>query len=54
MTLDHEDIEAIAAAVVRKMGMAPGRDLAKIADMPLKERQKYWKSVRNNQKKKAA
>ena len=49
-TLDLEDIENIAAAVVRKLNMQPGVDLHKVAEMPLKERQAFWKAQRAKEK----
>ena len=52
MTLDFDDIQAIAKAVVREIGLMSGRDLAKVSDMPLEDQKKYWKSVREDQKRK--
>jgi hypothetical protein len=52
-TLDSEDIEAIATAVVRKLNMQSGVDKQRIADtMTLAERKTFWKNERAKEKRK--
>lgn len=50
MTLDREDIEAIADAVARKLGLSQAPDITRIADLSAEDRRKYWKTVRQQEK----
>lgn len=55
MTLDTEDIEAIASAVVRRLGLQSGDiDTKRVAELPLAERRAFWKSERDKEKRGAA